>query len=838
MSALTYSTSIFTANDIIGVAPETFGPGDDLTVDYSVVLASSGGDITLSAGDDVIIHGSVLATSPYGRSITITAGAADVDIIGSLTLDGDLRASNIKLTALLGMVLGGEIAADILDLGADRIDQIFGMITVGRLQSTTAVSGDVRLIGTNDIAALGDFRVLSGAFTLLDNTATLTIDGAVSADDMSIVNRQAGGTIAHGASDIRAHTIELIADQMQLDAGTIAAADTIYLAPATSGTTVSLGGPAAATFALSQQELDTIAAPTLTIGKDASGAVTAGSILFGDVTIASSTLNLFAQGSVTRTNPLLLNGGNGTLNIMAGGTVDLHNGVDVGAVGGAISSGHFIFADGGTGAVIANAISTAGGDILLQQVSGADLSVAGAQSSHGGNILAFTNASIALNADVDAGAGQIGILSGATSQGAGRLVGSDLLAYAWSGAISLGSATNAICGRVMLSARGDISFTDTAGFMLGGLAGIHYASMNQDIVAPPGALHNSLADTAMLTIGGDVTQAGGANDYVLTGTLNLARLGDASPNVTLDNPFNQIHKLGKVDLDHGALTLADTVDLTIADAVTAGSVIIMAPTLTVTGGAITSFDAQTFHGAMTLGAATTLESKGGGVVLGGTLDLGSFDLHVNAAGASLFVDPISGSGRFFQEGGGTTTLRASNSYTGATLVVDGTLLVDGSITGLTAVVGSGTLARGGTLGGNGKVGEIWVVGTLAPGDSLGTLTTGDATLFEGAHLAIEIGGKSAGSYDQLAVHGSVDLRIPKLDATLTNGFAPTVGASFTIIDNDGKDAVNGTFLDLDEGATFDVDGTTFAISYHGGDGNDVTLTAVASQTAFHDGLFV
>jgi Ca2+-binding RTX toxin-like protein len=56
---------------------------------------------------------------------------------------------------------------------------------------------------------------------------------------------------------------------------------------------------------------------------------------------------------------------------------------------------------------------------------------------------------------------------------------------------------------------------------------------------------------------------------------------------------------------------------------------------------------------------------------------------------------------------------------------------------------------------------------------------------------------------------------------------PPLGTTFTIIDNDGTDSIVGTFKGLAEGTTLTVDGRMFAISYRGGDGNDVVLTASA-----------
>jgi hypothetical protein len=61
---------------------------------------------------------------------------------------------------------------------------------------------------------------------------------------------------------------------------------------------------------------------------------------------------------------------------------------------------------------------------------------------------------------------------------------------------------------------------------------------------------------------------------------------------------------------------------------------------------------------------------------------------------------------------------------------------------------------------------------------------------------------------------------------------PAMGQTFTIIDNDGTDPVNGIFSDLPEGAITTAGSSRFRISYRGGDGNDVTLTVLANTAVF------
>ena len=117
--------------------------------------------------------------------------------------------------------------------------------------------------------------------------------------------------------------------------------------------------------------------------------------------------------------------------------------------------------------------------------------------------------------------------------------------------------------------------------------------------------------------------------------------------------------------------------------------------------------------------------------------------------------------------------------------------------------------------------------TLAPGGSAGILTCSNVTLSSLTTFRIELNGVNSGSgFDQLNVTGGVTLSNAVLNATL--GFPSAISNVFTIIQNDGADAVTNTFVGLSEGATVSVSGTPFRISYVGGSGNDVSLTQLAA----------
>ncbi|MGD9721697.1 MAG: beta strand repeat-containing protein [Pirellulales bacterium] len=62
-------------------------------------------------------------------------------------------------------------------------------------------------------------------------------------------------------------------------------------------------------------------------------------------------------------------------------------------------------------------------------------------------------------------------------------------------------------------------------------------------------------------------------------------------------------------------------------------------------------------------------------------------------------------------------------------------------------------------------------------------------------------------------------------------YVPNVGDSFLIIDNLGADPIVGAFNSAPEGAIYMLNGRPLRISYTGGDGNDVVLTAVDNLVA-------
>lgn len=74
----------------------------------------------------------------------------------------------------------------------------------------------------------------------------------------------------------------------------------------------------------------------------------------------------------------------------------------------------------------------------------------------------------------------------------------------------------------------------------------------------------------------------------------------------------------------------------------------------------------------------------------------------------------------------------------------------------------------------------------------------------------------------------LDLNESLFSVSLVNGFQPTPGQTFRIIDKQSPGAVIRNFAGKPEGSSFQTAGFNWTITYAGGDGNDVILTAGTS----------
>ncbi|MGC4017553.1 MAG: hypothetical protein QM755_24020 [Luteolibacter sp.] len=138
--------------------------------------------------------------------------------------------------------------------------------------------------------------------------------------------------------------------------------------------------------------------------------------------------------------------------------------------------------------------------------------------------------------------------------------------------------------------------------------------------------------------------------------------------------------------------------------------------------------------------------------------------------AYTFAIAINGNIAVEQKGSGTTLLTAASTYTGGTTITAGKLVVNntsGSATGTGDVLAqaNSTLAGNGTIGG-----AITMLGTFAPGNSVGKLNTGSLTIGATGTYTWEMNnasgtaGTTAGGWDLANITGTLTFQ---LGATLT-----------------------------------------------------------------------
>src|SRR5436190_7461247 len=264
-----------------------------------------------------------------------------------------------------------------------------------------------------------------------------------------------------------------------------------------------------------------------------------------------------------------------------------------------------------------------------------------------------------------------------------------------------------------------------------------------------------------------------------------------------------------------------------------------------TGGMAVSGGVQTFNIAITLSGAQTFTANTGATATLLILSLSSLALTIDGPGI-VGIGLISGSGSIIKNGTGIGAIIAATGFSGGITLHDGIFIVDANIPNspvdIQGTVPVGTFALSG-FGGTGTVGATTVAsgvisaGTLTSPTGILNIAGGLGFTTNGAYLC-KIAGTSPGNggHDQLNVTGSVNLNNALLAPVPFSAFRPAVGNTFVIIRNDGSDPVNGTFLNLPEGAGFSGPlNTAFQITYHGGDGNDVVITRVAHSPFDFDG---
>jgi fibronectin-binding autotransporter adhesin len=759
------------------------------TVDLELILR---GDWTKglnfnAASGEIVVSG--LIRQPYGGGTVFKSGAnlvtfshANTYFAPTAVNSGALRITNPTAlgTSAGGVTVAGgarlELAGNITVAGESVTIDGDGGNYFGALQSESGAN-----VWTGSVILNGTTNTRVGA-----NTGTLNISGSIQngTTNSIIVRNNTGTTIFSGANSYTGTTTVLVGVLNIRHSGALGTTD--------SGTVVSgIVNPAA----LQLQGNIAVGNEALTIGGNGmsndgilrnisgnnswAGPITMQSGATSRINSDSGTLTL--SGGITSTgNSLYLGGsGSGVVSGAISGVAQLvKDGSGTWTLSGANDYTTVTYVNAG-GLRITNASALGTTATGTTVVNGAKLELSG--------VAGDINESLTISGDADGNLGVLRSVSGTNT---------------WAGPVTLGAYDTRIgaTGGSTLVVSGAI-----------GGAGLRLA------------IRTSAADGT--NDGSKVVLTSGSNSYgdtrLVVGTLQI------------DGGDNRLPSSGLLAIGNVINLGSCTFDLNghnqkVAGLQSDGSTMAMVVTNTATGSASTltvnNTAAYTYAGSLRDGAGTL------GLVKSGT---GKFTL----SGPNASSGSNNYTGDTVIEAGTLALLTTGNNNiaNSASLVVGDTPAHSSAVLDVTAVTGAGgfRLAANQTLSGYGTVqGGLSAAAssTVAPGGSPGILSVqGNVAFDAGSHFAVDLDGTTVGTgYDQLDVTGLVNLGGASLDVTL--GYVPTPGDLFTIIDNDGTDAIIGTFAGMDEldslFASYGGEDYAFRISYFGGDGNDVVLTSV------------
>jgi autotransporter-associated beta strand protein len=285
---------------------------------------------------------------------------------------------------------------------------------------------------------------------------------------------------------------------------------------------------------------------------------------------------------------------------------------------------------------------------------------------------------------------------------AGDITGSGLVAKFGPGVLTL-TGTNVVGGTVIWDGVLQIGNGGTSGSLGGGVSFLGTTS----------TLRFNRSDTLLF---GDFIGSGGFIEQAGSGTTILTGTVLGSP-ITISAGTLQVGNGGTTgSLGTGAVTNNSILAFNRSDALTVANAISGTGALRQIGSGTTILTGNNnYSGGTTISAGTLQLGSGGttGSITGNVTD--NATLAFNHSNAVTFAGVISGSGALNQMGGGTTTLTAANTYTGATMVTAGTLTIvaTGSIT--SNVTNNATFNNAGVI--FGSVGNV--LGNL---NNSGTIT--------------------------------------------------------------------------------------------------------------------
>lgn len=844
--------------------PDQFRSGTNFTInadttfdlnDNNQMIAGAGGVGTIDLGTATLTLDS--GSSDFPGVITGTGGITQATS-GLFIMSGGTANTYTGLT----QVTGGTLALN----KTAGVNALAGNVSIG--------GGTLRLDAANQIPNTSTVTLSSGSLDLNGNAETissLTFNGGTASQGGATLTLSGAGTVL---------TMRNVTLPGPVTIGGNATYDATNVGTATISGNVNLNA-GTRTFTVNHNASNTI---DMTVGgiisngavvKSGAGVLefTGANTYFGGTTVSAGTL----QGNTSSLVGLITNNsaivfdqttnGNFTGIISGSGTVTKQNSGTV-SIGLAQSySGTTTVSAGTLRALNLNVFPASSNYVVngtldlngfSQQI--ASLSGSGTVSTGGGGVL-----TIALNSD-STFSGAITGIGGLAKEGPATLTLSGSASYAGATTI-LGTLRGGAANAFSVASNHSVGGTLDLGGFDQGIGGLNGSSTG--IVALGANTLTCLGFGADTFFSGTITGVGGSftlqssntltfssispNTYsglttVASGTLALNK----TPGINAIGGDATVNSLGTLRLnasnqipDTSALTVNGTFNLNnfaeaIGSLAGSGSVTLGSGQLTTGASASTTFSGAISgvggslvkQGATTFILTGTNSYSGGTTVSAGTLQGNSSSLQGNIlnnaalvfdqATTGTYAGVLTGNGTLTKQNSGDLIVSgASPAFTGTTAVSAGRLSVNGSLASSAMTVGAS-----GTLGGTGTItAPITLNGTLAPGNSIGTITiVGDLVQTSGSTLEIEISPTDA---DRVNITGTYTI-----DPGARLLIIPEAGvypSSFTrIIVDAPPGALTGTF------STVEVTLPTFAVSviYDVGAG-DVILASI-SELPFSD----
>ncbi|WP_299815512.1 autotransporter domain-containing protein [Tardiphaga sp.] len=423
----------------------------------------------------------------------------------------------------------------------------------------------------------------------------------------------------------------------------------------------------------------------------------------GSITSAGTTVSAFDRVTLINRAGATISGG-----VIGGNGLDVNNSGNIDGVGGQNAK----VVNTATGTI--GIIGLSGGTGDIDNFGTVTLSVAGAGTliNHAGGSIASVTA---VNMSV-ANFGSIGTV-GAGAGGGVQLVN------------NVGAIIDGPLAGVALSATATASSISNAGAISGGTYGAIIENGGNTVTnLAGGTISGASTGIALLVSGNTVANLAGGN--ITGGASGVLSFLDVS--ITNSGTISATATPGAGLAVVGALQLVNTAGASISGpdyGIAAGG-----NSSIVNAGSISGGTAAIRFAA----GGNTLTLLPGSVISGNVIGFGSDTLQLGGIGAAnLDISQFSGFTTFTKFDSSIWTLTGTATYTAPVNVNGGTLAVNGNLASASLL----TVNAGGILGGNGIVGVTAINGgTLAPGNSIGTLTMSSLTMTAASTYLVQVSG--------------------------------------------------------------------------------------------------